>query len=364
MMRRLFLFHRFLPVLAPMALLLLATACIPHPESASPSISQTADPDSDQFVGNAACAECHQSEFDLHRGTRHANTIHPADPRSLGSQSPPTGPIPNSIYAIRETAGTFRFERSDDPTIGAPLRFALGGKYVMTYIGEFGKESLTEFRMTYSPPLHAFCVTPGQRKLADLNLGRTYEMGLARGCILCHAIKRTPGSSEPAPGFLGVGCESCHGPGKEHIIAEKSGKDTASRMEDMSQWGAAKINAVCARCHRSIDVVTLDGEDAKLTTRFQDYGLELSRCFKESGDRLSCITCHDPHSDVSTDRHYYEKICLTCHTPSTTGQAKACPVNPKELCIGCHMPKRPINTETRVPILMADHLIQAYRTKK
>jgi len=367
-MRRRFLSHRFLwilPILAPMAFLLLAAACSPHRESASPSIAQTVGPDPDQFVGNAACAECHQSEFDLHRVSRHANTLRPADPHSLGTMAPPTGPIPNSAYAIREASGTLRFERIDDPTIGAPLRFALGsGKDVMTYIGEFGDQRLTEFRMSYVPAQHAFFVTPGQRKFGDLNLGVTNEMGMARRCVLCHAIKRAPGSSEPAPGFLGVGCESCHGPGREHVAAMKSGKGADLKMEDMSTWGAAKINAVCSRCHRSIDDITLDGEDAILTGRFQGYALELSPCFKKSGDRLSCVTCHDPHTNVSTDRHYYEKICLTCHTPSTTGHNKACPVNPKELCIGCHMPQRPILTERQVPIPMADHLIQAYRSKK
>jgi predicted CXXCH cytochrome family protein len=144
----------------------------------------------------------------------------------------------------------------------------------------------------------------------------------------------------------------------------KSGKGADLKMDDMSSWGAAKINAVCARCHRSIDDITLDGEDAILTGRFQGYALELSPCFKKSGDRLSCVTCHDPHTNVSTDRRYYEKICLTCHAPSATGHNKVCPVNPKELCIGCHMPQRPILTERQVPIPMADHLIQAYRSKK
>jgi hypothetical protein len=218
--------------------------------------------------------------------------------------------------------------------------------------------------MTYLPTQHVFCVTPGQRQFGDLSLGVTHEMGKARRCILCHAVKIAPGSSEPAAGFLGVGCESCHGAGREHVAAMQSGEGAGPKMDDMSTWGAAKINAVCSRCHRSIDDVTLDGDDALLTGRFQGYGLELSPCFKKSGDRLSCVTCHDPHTSVSTDRRYYEKVCLTCHTPSATGHSKACPVNPKEQCIGCHMPKRPIIGDRRVPILMADHLIQAYRPKK
>jgi predicted CXXCH cytochrome family protein len=92
-----------------------------------------------------------------------------------------------------------------------------------------------------------------------------------------------------------------------------------------------------------------------------------SRCFLESGDRLSCQTCHDPHSNASTDKKQYEKICLSCHSPARAataskgvGLGKACPVNPHSGCIPCHMPKREVTPDA--PIAMADHFIRIHRS--
>jgi hypothetical protein len=358
---------RLLPILmipAPAAALLLAAGCNARAPHAAPTAAQTVASASAQFVGDTVCAECHRAEYDSHRKSRHANTMRPADIRSLGSLAPPTGPIPHSDYAIREQEGSLRFERVDRPTLGAPIRFALGsGKTAMTYLGEFGAESLTEFRMSYLPTRRAWCITPGQDARSDLGLGETHEMGMARRCIHCHAVNTAPGSVEPAPGFLGVGCESCHGPGGAHVAAVRAGRFADLKMDDMHRWGAARIDAVCARCHRSIDDVSLTGIDASATARFQGYGLELSPCFRKSRDRLSCTTCHDPHTDVSTDRHTYEKVCLSCHAPTASAQ-HACPVNPQERCLGCHLPPRPIFPGQRISVTMADHLILAYRNRR
>src|ERR1051325_3646964 len=79
--------------LIPVAALLLAAGCskpssLPSPESGQKAVSAVAE-----FVGNAACAECHREEFDLHKGSRHAMTMRPADLHTLGSLAPPTGPI-------------------------------------------------------------------------------------------------------------------------------------------------------------------------------------------------------------------------------------------------------------------------------
>ena len=108
-----------------------------------------------------------------------------------------------------------------------------------------------------------------------------------------------------------------------------------------------------------------------MTQRFQPYGLMQSPCFQKSGDRLSCVSCHDPHTNVSTDRRTYEKACLNCHgvpaslhpDSKTSVQSKPCPVNPREKCVECHMPTRKVFANSTLPIAMADHLIWAYRKK-
>lgn len=287
-----------------------------------------------------------------------------ADMVSLGKLAPKPGPIPDSDYAVSEQAGRLHFERRDKPAASGEIAYALGsGKYAMTYVGEIGPQRLTEYRMTYLPARRAWCVTPGQGALGNLNLGDKREMGVARKCILCHAVKTRPDSVGPAEGFLGVGCESCHGAGSAHVAAMRSGAPADRKMEDLRKAPADRIDAVCTRCHRSLNDVSLESEDASQSARFQGYGLEQSACFRKSGGRLSCVTCHNPHTDVSTDRTAFVKACLTCHS-TVSRQNKVCPVNPREGCIECHMPRRQTFPDQHIPISMADHRIMAYRHPK
>jgi hypothetical protein len=384
------------PLIAATVTLVIAASCtgrrVETPASVTPIVSS-----SDQgYVGNEACRPCHGVEFDLHRTSRHALTMRPADLRSLGTTAPPAGPIAQSHYRIdAQQNGALRFERADRPEIGSTLGYALGsGKDAVTFIGDFKPGSLVEFRETYLASLHRWCITPGQEAVADVTLGTVHELGMAQRCVLCHAVKTKPDSTEPARGFCGVGCESCHGPGAEHINAVKAGQTNDLKMPDLSKLGASKLDAVCARCHRSIDDITIDSGNAAGTARFQGYGLELSSCFKHSSDRLSCVTCHDPHTNVRTDNRYYERICLSCHSGPASGHSgpasghsgpasghsgpasghsgpasghsgpasggKSCPVNAKSDCIPCHMPGRLIFFNQNIPIVMADHLIMAY----
>ena len=112
-----------------------------------------------------------------------------------------------------------------------------------------------------------------------------------------------------------------------------------------------------------MDDLTPGALEANSTARFQPYGLEMSPCFKKSAGKLSCVTCHNPHRNVSTDHRAYEKICISCHSP-TAAPYMPCPVNAKDKCVGCHMPKEAVFPGTSIGITMADHLIWAYRRPK
>ena len=76
------------------------------------------------------------------------------------------------------------------------------------------------------------------------------------------------------------------------------------------------------------------------------YSMTLSKCYRASQVRMSCITCHDPHVEPSREETpaYFNGKCLSCHTDHSC----KLPLNerqqskPADNCISCHMPKRDI----------------------
>jgi predicted CXXCH cytochrome family protein len=244
----------------------------------------------------------------------------------------------------------------------------------MTYISLIENDSLLETHMSYFPVYKVWDVTPGQevRVVGDTPFGRIDPSVPARMCVGCHAtaLPEHGKGIRPEPRFFGVGCESCHGPGKAHVDAVNAGKLNDLHMEDLGKIAPTKLNDLCGRCHRTAKNVDLDTVEVNLTQRFQPYALLRSRCRTGSNEPLSCLYCHDPHTNASKEMKRYEAVCLTCHT-SPAGSAnnlvpisavdkrsgKVCPVNARDGCIGCHMRQRTAFADTSVPAKMADHLI-------
>jgi tetratricopeptide (TPR) repeat protein len=71
--------------------------------------------------------------------------------------------------------------------------------------------------------------------------------------------------------------------------------------------------------------------------------MHASRCWQESGGRLSCLSCHDPHTLFPEEQKAvaFRRQCLECH--SDRGCALPDPQRgqtlPADNCIECHMPR-------------------------
>jgi predicted CXXCH cytochrome family protein len=85
------------------------------------------------------------------------------------------------------------------------------------------------------------------------------------------------------------------------------------------------------------------------------YRLRQSRCFLQSGGKLECASCHDPHSIPRGEEavRRYSSVCQQCHTapPHPAGVTAT-----RADCVTCHMPKR--RSDDAPHIIMTDHLIQ------
>jgi predicted CXXCH cytochrome family protein len=319
---------------------------------------------------------CHRAECDVYSGTHHLHTLHILDPGRPTEVDPPRGAIPRTGFSVDTFAGDYVVTRATDMSRMQPLVFAFGsGKIGITYASPNGPDSLIEIHKTWFPHDRRWATTLGQETLKADVVGRNRTDG--RQCLLCHTVTLPAGALQPEPKFLGVGCESCHGPAGAHVDAMRVNAVRAragdSALERLSQWDATRINTLCGRCHGT-QATILSKRDQQLTYRFQPIGLMSSRCFLAGGRSLSCTTCHDPHTDAVPTANHYEAICLRCHAASankstnrsnrvaTAAQANvACPINPRNGCIGCHMPDRKAVPNSDITYRMADHRIAVYR---
>lgn len=209
-------------------------------------------------------------------------------------------------------------------------------------------------------------------------------------CMFCHngypnipAANQAPGSDPAFLGYLpeGIDCQRCHGPGGEHVrtagkasIVNPAKLTPERRMEVCMQCHlettSGRIPAVLQRFDRgtfsyvpgqplvdfaiSFDHAPGTGHEGKFEAVSSVYRLRQSRCFLESGGKLECATCHDPHRVPRAEEalRQYSTICLRCHTSTHPAGVTVTAAD----CVSCHMPKRRVDDAPHV--IMTDHLIQ------
>lgn len=217
--------------------------------------------------------------------------------------------------------------------------------------------------------------SPGY-EATDLGFNRP----ILAGCIFCHtgranAIAGTNGKYADPPFFeLSIGCENCHGPGASHIQAmSHPSAAKGSEIVSPARLSPYLANNICMACHQTGDARVLkpgktyadirpgrpldealsilivpptpdSPPDADHVEHY--YSMTLSKCYRSSNGRLSCISCHDPHVQPTAAESpaYYARKCLACHT----NQSCKLPLQsrmthqPSNDCAGCHMPRRDI----------------------
>jgi hypothetical protein len=121
-------------------------------------------------------------------------------------------------------------------------------------------------------------------------------------------------------------------------MARGSGKAVVpAGLGDLRDLSAEQTSNFCGRCHRTWVEILMQEDHSINNIRFQPYRLWGSRCYDPDDARISCLACHDPHTEASAQPADYDAKCQACHGGGKV-DAKACPVS-KNNCVTCHMPK-------------------------
>jgi hypothetical protein len=317
------------------------------------------------YVGDGACAQCHREKVDSFHQTSHYLTSRLPDKSSIlgkfTKDSNTRGTSnPELSFRMDEKADGF-FQTAvvgiDPYTTERTERFGLvvgsGGKG-QTYL--FWKDDkLFELPVSYWTEL-GWVNSPGYRDGVA-----NFDRVITPRCLECHAtyfesMPPPPNRYDKSAFVLGITCEKCHGPGREHVQFEESKPAPSSDPVILrpKRFSRDRQMDLCGWCHSGAGVtlapafsylpggplgkyLQLPAPDpnAKIDVHGSQVELlEKSRCFQASA--MTCLTCHDIHT-VQHDPSDFSQHCLSCHKPGTVTFPKR-NHHAESNCIDCHMP--------------------------
>jgi tetratricopeptide (TPR) repeat protein len=318
------------------------------------------------YTGPEVCSKCHKDIAAAQISTAMADTWRGASAPSLPAnfdQKKVEGPDPAFQYEVRRLAESFEFSvlPPQGAQIGLPVEAIIGGKrhgisFLMRVSQVDGipleRPALIEGRYAYSPH-GSLVLSPGflNQKPTDFEgaLGRVLSVSFEKRCLTCHGQPDTLGAGKHG----GVRCESCHGPAGAHVDSMQGPNRLPVRPEALTPVEAM---AACAQCHTGLSSVNhADPLPGDLLVSSQVPALRNSECFIQSGERVSCTDCHDPHKDSPKVAEKSVQTCLRCHSFANAQHAAICPVSAASDCVTCHMPSIQSNA-----FRLTDHWIRVH----
>lgn len=320
------------------------------------------------YVGAQACAPCHAKRVGDFLHTRHAVAVTPPRPEAMPARfTDGRGTHRSHVPGVRfemTRSGTDYLHTTVRPGPQGEQRFASkidlvygGGGVLDEVYFTWRGDRLYELPVTYLHPQDSWAnVTFPRHGGSDLSREVTVR------CVECHAtwFEHVPGTANryrPESFIHGVGCERCHGPGREHAAHHQAHPGAAAAaITHPGHLSRDRLIDVCAQCHSNANkprgpaLAYRPGEPLEkyyLTAvsrhREEDHVanqtkyMRESKCFQKS-DALTCVTCHDPHKP--TDPAATRRSCLQCHQPGHCREQPKLPAGVRDDCVGCHMPPR------------------------
>jgi hypothetical protein len=376
------------------------TPTVEPPAFAPPTLSKTrflntaADA---RYIGNQACAQCHEDQFASYTLTAHSRALSRIDPsvEPLGKDF--FHAASKRSYQIYREGGELRQRESLEDNQGtiASQDFAVdwligSGRHSRSYLVEIDG-FLVESPVTWYSSREHWSVSPGYDHAHHWG----FERAADEGCLVCHAGLAVPEGDSTSRIDIrqqAISCERCHGPGSLHAERWRHGRgesDIHRKSADLADGDPTIVHPgqlnrdlaedVCAQCHlrgdatvairghrvadfrpgmpldevRTDYVLMADDREMKVVGHVDQ--MRTSQCWQADGSTLTCTTCHDPHRDtLPQDKlNFYRDKCLTCHTPQSCGLPESSPrrTQVQDNCNGCHMPQ----VETDIPHIAFTH---------
>jgi hypothetical protein len=360
------------------------------------------------FVGDEACISCHRDLSQTYQHTAHR----------LTSQIPTTSSVLGSFREGENVLTIVDSKDSAEPALRFVMEFRKDGFYetaetewdskvrkrserigLITGSGTRGQtflywsgDRLFELPVSYWTDGHRWINSPGY-----INGTADFSRLVNPACLECHATYIRALSTDPNTNRYdkstlvpGLSCETCHGPGDEHVRVENahrsgSGVRAESHILNPAKFSRDRKVDLCAECHNGIQRTPLEPAFSyvpgqPLSSYYKQLApadvehpdvhgnqvglLQRSKCYLSS-KTMTCSTCHDVHAAEKPAESYSAK-CLGCHNWQSCKLSAKLGHSIVNDCINCHMPIEQTNvivSQTANDVVharMRNHWIKIY----
>lgn len=329
------------------------------------------------YTGSQSCRRCHERFCKLWAPSHHGTAMQDyseALAKSLAPQAEPVT-IKGRIYLAQTGPGQgWLLEKAGGKETRLPIKYALGGKNIYYFLTPLERGRLQTLPLAYDIKGKKWFDTAmsGLRHAGDQPVDwRDPSYTFNTSCHGCHVSQYSLNYDLRSDTYRttwrepGINCETCHGPGEEHIrVCTEAPQGTIPKDLKIIRGGRsfshAQNNATCSSCHAKAvplsqsfvpgnnfwdhyDLSTLehpdyypDGRD--LGENYTYTSWLLSSCVK-AGD-LDCLHCHTS-SGRFRQKKDSNRACLPCHAEqvdNAPAHTKHAPGTMGNQCISCHMP--------------------------
>jgi Cytochrome c554 and c-prime len=324
----------------------------------------------DRYVGDEKCGLCHRDKFESFSKTAHHLTSRLATAGSIaGSFAVGANFLKTSNpgLSFRMDAKGGRFYQTAvfgvAPSITEqtePIDLVIGsGRKGQTYLFWKG-ERLFQLPVSYWIDIGQWVNSPGYT-----DGDASFDRPVMPRCLECHGSYAEPlAGSRANNGYnknrvaLGISCERCHGPGREHVSRYQSATpvNSSEAIVNPAKLSRDRNVEVCAQCHAGKrfpiapafsylpgqpldDYLDRDVSDPNSTIDVhggQVALLQKSRCY-QSSESMTCSTCHNVHQS-QRDVAAFSSRCLTCHNAGDCRIFDKIGSKIADRCVECHMP--------------------------